>query len=105
SFAALIYFIHHVSIFIQVPNIIDDVATKLAQMLGKQFPEWRPESTPPKPLAANYEEDREKDLPVPEFSHGTWQGISTLQSGYVQVIDYERLLEIAVTRDLVLRLT
>lgn len=105
SFAALIYFIHHVSIFIQVPNIIDDVATKLAQMLDKQFSERRPGGTHSRSQETYPEEDQENDLPVPEFSAGTWRGLSSRRSGYVQAVDYERLLEIAVTRGLVLRLT
>lgn len=101
SFAALIYFIHHVSVFIQAPRIIDNVATGLERSFRTSFDERRPgglregdsdlgaaEDAGPTPLAA-----------------ARWRAVPAGATGYVQAVDYSGLLELAATRDLVLRLT
>jgi len=100
SFAALIYFIHHVSVFIQAPRIIDNVAGKLEQTLRADYPEYAPNTLERPPVDAD-----EAASDATEFDIGASRAICAPHSGYVQAIDYDGLLALSVRHDLVLRLS
>ncbi len=87
----LIYFVHHVSSEIQVQSIIRRVYQDLSQSIDGLFPEG---------LGQEPEDEAEPDADLNEVS-------ATIQSdraGYIQSIDEEELLRLAVSEDLVLKL-
>lgn len=83
SFLLLIYFIHHVSVFIQAAHVIDDVASSLRSVLQRTFPEHETaqQKTP--------DEETEDDLDARLENEG--RAVNALQSGYVQAIDHAQL--------------
>jgi uncharacterized membrane protein len=95
SFLVLIYFIHHVSVFIQAPRIIDDVATRLEESLRCSFPErgQSPDGDTGRPTA-----------PEPTPGEADGQVVEAAASGYIQAIDWNGLMEVATDRDLLLEL-
>lgn len=97
AFALLIYFIHHVSRFVQAAHVIDDVATNLEQAVRASFPERAAGTHRPAP-------DEEPDDGVPDGVWRSERAIEAPRSGYVQAIDAADLLEAARERDLVIRL-
>lgn len=101
SVAALIYFIHHIALFIQVPRIVNDVATKLENALRAHFPERPPDAD----LATPDEEKYGAHRPSRDRADGaSGTAICARLSGYVQGIDYDELVRIAATKDLELEL-
>ncbi len=83
SFLLLIYFIHHVSVFIQAAHVIDDVASSLRSVLQRTFPEHETaqQKTP--------DEETEDGLDARLENEG--RAVNTLHSGYVQAIDHAQL--------------
>ncbi len=100
SFLLLIYFVHHVSIFIQAPRIIDDVARNLEHTLRASFPE-RAEG-PPAPTPD--EEAEEAEALSKEALQPGCTTINAPRSGYVQAVDLDGLVAIAEEKALFLRL-
>lgn len=100
SFFLLIYFIHHVSMFVQAPRVIDDVVDRLMHSVRRIFPE-RPhrEQTNQKEKTPD-QEDETLDRRLSE-SPAT---VAAPQSDYVQAIDLDGLLHFAHEHDIVLRL-
>ncbi|MEJ2515300.1 MAG: DUF2254 domain-containing protein [Gammaproteobacteria bacterium] len=95
SFGVLIYFIHHVAIFIQAPRIIDDVGRQLIANLESAFPardDSRP-SSPPQP-----------GEPAAGAAIIEGRPVCASSAGYVQAVDREGLLDAARERDLHIRL-
>lgn len=92
SFFLLIYFIHHVSVFIQAARVIDDVAVKMEKSLRSGFPERRSrtEKTPD-------EEDDDSTVPS-SGEHGA--AVTADRPGYLQVIDLDKLVETACAHDI-----
>lgn len=94
----LIYFIHNITISIQVSNVIANVSRDLAKTVEKLFPEKNPRSTSP----------REKEMAMtdilPEGFTEQAVPITYDRSGYLQAIDHNGLLELASRHDLVLRI-
>ena len=91
SLAVLIFFIHYVSQSIQAENLIAQVGEDFHEMLETFFPE-------------ELGEDRARKSP-PDPSY--WQDarrVDTQESGYLQRIDEEALMKLAVQHDLQLRL-
>lgn len=96
SLAVFIYFIHHAAQLIQVSHIIASVGRDLEDVIDRVVPDERTTeddgqntatpSTPPMPPA--------RGRPVRADS-----------AGYVQLIDHQSLLDAAVERDLLVRLT
>jgi len=97
SLGVLIYFIHHVSQSIYAPNVIANVAEDLMDTIEKMFP------AEDEPLRAA---GRGDPIPVfpPEFEKHA-QPLPARDSGYLQGVDYLRLLDSAVKHDLKLALT
>lgn len=94
SVGVLIYFIHHVSRSIQASQIITNVTADLEHAIERLFPEDLGEDE----AAAESDARAETSMSGP----GTASVCATV-SGYVQAIDSERLLTLAVEEDLVLR--
>lgn len=96
SFGLLIYFIHRVATFIQAPNIVEYVGSRLIETFGKLFPEARDgggrDDSPQagRGLPPDFE-DRAEAIPAPG-------------NGYLEAIELDRLREIAEKHDLLLRL-
>jgi uncharacterized membrane protein len=98
SLGVLIYFIHHIATSIQAEQIIASVSHDLHEAIDHFFPE---------------KGDAEEREPPEENSNGSDRpdrlglaprAIEAAQSGYIQAIDIEGLLEIAIERDLVVQL-
>lgn len=90
NFGTLIYFIHHVSQFIQAPRLIADLARELMKTLEEQFPEEAEAARESPILPADFD-----DLAQP---------VAVPSSGYLQAIDEARLIEIATGHEGVVRL-
>ena len=97
SIAVLIYFIHHVSLSLQAPIIVANVARDLEHALGRIFPSHLGRG--PRGPGAEMEEP---PLP-PEFS-AACRAVPSPKDGYLQVIDEATLMELATKHDVLLRL-
>ena len=95
SVGVLIYFIHHASVSVQAPVIIANVGRELQDSIDQLFPEELGTELDDRPRR------READLPA-GFDAAA-HSIATPRDGYVQMIDIDRLMEIAVKHDLVMR--
>jgi uncharacterized membrane protein len=95
SFGLLIYFIHHVSVFIQAPFVIADVGRRLDHALRKSFPESSADSDSGRDAGSG----AAVDMPVPP--NGS-RPIRAHKSGYVQGIDLESLDGLACECDLMI---
>ncbi|MEW5856320.1 MAG: DUF2254 domain-containing protein [Cyanobacteriota bacterium] len=96
SIGVLIYFIHHVSTSMQASHIIRDVGRDLDNAIDRLFPQkiGQGKSVP-------------KQRSVAEIPAGFDKEATPLlakESGYLQAIDEERLMKIATSKDLLLRL-
>lgn len=91
SVAALVYFFHHVALSIQAPRLVATVARDLDHAMDRLYPRGLGRPGPvPAPSA----------LPSVASDHC----IAATRSGYVQVVDDRRLLELASRRDICVRL-
>ncbi len=94
----LIFFIHHVGSSIQAPHVIAAVSRELEESIEHHFP--------PKPNTAGHV-DQSIDAEQ-ECAHEPDQNAATItaeESGYLQIIDLESLMEIAIEHDLKIWLT
>ncbi len=96
SLGLFIYFIHHVSVSIHVQNVIASVERELNRAIERLFPEK--ESYP----AFEYELRNKND--VPEDFDQNAQPVTAAYSGYLQSIDNEGLMKLAIKHDLLLGL-
>jgi uncharacterized membrane protein len=99
AFALLIYFIHHVSRFVQTAHVVDDVARSLESALCATFPERAGDDAARAP--SEEEAWAERTFPAHEGARGP---ISAPRSGYVQAIDAPGLMALACECDLVIGL-
>jgi uncharacterized membrane protein len=97
SLAVLIYFIHHVSDSIRSSTVIDRVADSLNETIDDMFPVHIGKNA----REANKAPDEEP--PLPDFEREGHE-VRARQSGYLQLIDDEWLMDIAEKHDLVIRL-
>lgn len=91
SLALLIYFIHHVVEIIQAENLIAGVGRDFEAQLPGLLPEQR---SPRQAL---------REAKPPDWQQGVV--VEAGRSGYVQHVDYDRLLQLATAQDLQLCLT
>jgi uncharacterized membrane protein len=97
--AVLIYFIHHVAVTIQLPEVIARVAADLGDAIDEAFPDGASNVTLP--------DGDEAGRPVGELialldrEGGT---VPSLRSGYLQFVGYGQVLQIAESADAVIRL-
>jgi uncharacterized membrane protein len=96
SLGLFIYFIHHVSVSIQVQNVIASVERELNTAIERLFPEKNSH------LAFEYELRNEDDIPE-DFDQNA-RTVSATRSGYLQSVDNEGLMKLAIEHNLLLRL-
>ncbi|MBD6617481.1 DUF2254 domain-containing protein [Komarekiella sp. 'clone 1'] len=95
SIAVLIYFIHHASSSMQASRIISKVGKDLDSAVDRLFPHKvgraisESQQQPVKEILTNFDEEA-----FPVLSKST---------GYIQAIDVEKLMEIATSRNLLIR--
>jgi uncharacterized membrane protein len=92
SMAVLIYFIHHVSTSINVENVITLVRTDLDQAIERLYPNkqsyyWQDWSTELTDKPENFEEES--------------VAVEASVSGFIQSIDYDGLMHMAISEDLI----
>jgi uncharacterized membrane protein len=92
SVGVLIYFIHHISVSLQPENLAAAVGRELKEVIERCYPQPRTRE--------------DKDTPAePDLPHHTDQEarpVRAPRSAYLQTVDQERLVEIAVENDLLL---
>jgi len=98
SLAVLIYFIHHIAQSIQAPNVIAAVASDLHAVIDDLYPE--PIGGPSHDDLRRREELRRQ---IPEHLEQESAPIRAGESGYLQRIDANSLLQEAQQRDLIVR--
>lgn len=94
SLSVLIFFIHHVSTTIQAPNLIQRITHDLQASVDTNLPAADDPDLPSAPAVSQIASDfdlRAREIRAP----GT---------GYVQVINFDRLVHVAAEHDLVVRL-
>jgi uncharacterized membrane protein len=96
SIGVLIYFIHHASTSIQAWHVLEEVSRDLNHAMQHLFPETLGESRP--------ELNQRQVGEIPSEFDSKAAPILSSQSGYLQAIDEEKLMAIAQSQDLLLRL-
>jgi len=91
SLAILIYFIHHVSEMIQAENLIAGAGEAFQDALPRLFPERLGSGSP---AAVPPPEEKWRDAPI----------VLSDRTGYLQRLDDERLLQLAVEHDMCCKL-
>ena len=94
SVAVLIFFIHHIPETIHIGNITANVGRELQKAIDKLFPA-RVGDPPP-------EEADDNRLPDGFFDQA--RAVRSQKEGYIQALDMDGLLKVAVEHDLVVRL-
>ncbi len=97
SLGVLIYFIHHVAMSIQAPEIVANVANDMHEAIDRFFPEELGEEN------GDERPQREADV-LPEDFDRDCGPVSARNSGYVQAIDGDLLIALAGENDLLIRL-
>jgi uncharacterized membrane protein len=94
SLGVLIYFIHHAAVSIQAPELIAMVAKDIEQGIERLFPEelGRARQNDQQQIPGNFLRDLESEAAP----------ITAAQTGYLQSVDSERLLDVAKEHDLLL---
>ena len=96
SLGVLIYFMHHVSVSIQAPQVVALVASDLRDAIVRLFPDEIGERK--KRNNAHHGEDD-----VPRDFETKSHPVRSLSGGYVQAIDVDGLMHLAQEKDLVIR--
>jgi len=95
SLGVLIYFIHHVAVSIQADEIVAQVGTELVEEIDHHFPESTDRAT------ATVAPSR---AALPDGFDAGARPIGAARDGYVQVIDLDALMKLAVEGDMLFRL-
>ena len=93
----LIYFIHHITVSIQLPVVISSIAGNLSRAIDVQFPVPPPAGLRPV-FATGRSAEQLRDLLAGEGSP-----VVATKSGYLQFVSYQRLVRIATKHDVVLQ--
>lgn len=96
SLGVLIYFIHHVAVSIQADEIVTRVGDELIERVEKLFPEQIGSG-------AAVEGVERSDNGIPKSFERDAQAVPAGADGYLQLIDAEALMALAVDRDAVFR--
>lgn len=91
SVGVLIFFIHHAAASIQAPNVIAAVGAELEHSIDRLFPDR---------MGTGGEDD---DAPEASAVGPDERRVAAECTGYVQVIDEDRLMALAVERDVIVR--
>lgn len=97
SVGVLIYFIHHVSVSIQANEIVARVGNELIEGIDRLIPERTRQEKPPIEV-----EPANADLL--ETFHQESRPVGADGDGYIQFIDHEALMGLAVEEDIVIRI-
>jgi uncharacterized membrane protein len=92
SLVVLIYFIHHVSISIQAPHVVATIAAELRHGIAEMFPEGKEAASA-----------RRQDDNAPDFDRAAMR-ITAPETGYLEAVDFDAVMKIAIERDIVVRL-
>jgi uncharacterized membrane protein len=95
SIGVLIYFIHHAAASIQVDRVIKKVGDDLDRTIEQLFPEQIGRSGSPQPAA--------ESAAIPVDFDRLSRAIAARESGYIQAIDDNQLMQIATKNNLLLR--
>lgn len=97
SVGVMIFFIHHVPESIHVSNIVAGVGRELENRINEQFPSR---------IGSPHEDTSERDssASLPDSFYEQAQQLNSPQTGYVEFVDAEGLLQIATEHDLLVRL-
>jgi uncharacterized membrane protein len=96
SIGVLIYFIHHASTTIQASHVIGEVGSDLDKAVDRLFPQKMGQSL------SETKRRWVEEIPV-GFDKEAAPVLAT-QSGYIQAIDDEKLMKVAKSKDLLMRL-
>lgn len=99
SMGVLIYFIHHVSLSIQANEMVARVGRELIDGIERLFPEYIGREAPRAPRIPT-------DTPDTDFLdtfEREARPVGSAKDGYLQLIDGDALLELAVEEDVVIR--
>ncbi|WP_373539948.1 DUF2254 domain-containing protein [Chamaesiphon sp.] len=96
SIGVLIYFIHHSAISIQVDRVIKKVGDDLDRTIDRLFPDQIGRSASKQP-------EEESLAAIPADFDRLSRAITARESGYIQAIDDDRLMQIATEHNLLLR--
>lgn len=99
SIAVLIYFIHHVPSRIHINSVIERIGETLTAEIDRRFPVFVGA-----PLDPSAGEDRVPPALRPGAPDDDVATVTADETGYIQLIDQDRLVDIAREHDLVLRL-
>jgi uncharacterized membrane protein len=94
SLAVLIYFIHHVASGIRIESLLSELATETCATIERLYPER---------LGRDAAAERKHPMLPPDF-YAASRPVLAEGSGYVQRIDVDTLMQLAVEHDLVLRI-
>jgi len=94
NFGVLIYFVHHVALAIQAPQIIKSLSHELVASMDVLFPE---------DLGDGDGEEHSRDL-LQQFNERPATSVLSDREGYLQVVDTDRLLQLAVKHDVAILL-
>jgi uncharacterized membrane protein len=93
--AVLIYFIHHIAVTIQLPQVIAQISRDLGRAIDEQFPRSVASVRAAGLSAAEVQRRLDEDgVPVPAEN-----------SGYLQIVRYEELVRIAESTNTIIRLS
>jgi uncharacterized membrane protein len=105
----LIYFIHHIAKSIQLPEVVASIAADLIRAIDAEFPEGVEIAPPPLPRSSDRSMLPDPAArPLSELLHSLATEGATVpatQSGYLQFVGYQQLVEIAEEAGSVIRLT
>ncbi len=94
SVGVLIFFIHHIASSIQASAIISSVAKETISVIDKLFPQQ-----------LGQEPGEDVDAPPQQTSsEREWHPITVTESGYIQSVDYEALLQVAREQATIVRM-
>lgn len=95
SVGVLIFFIHHIASSIQASSIIASVARETMAVIEQLFPEQQGPAT---------EDDGDESQGLWVLNEATWRPIPAEETGYIQSVDREGLLRLALARQTTLRM-
>lgn len=95
SLAVLIFFVHHVATSIRIETVLADLACQAREGIDRLYPA---------PIGEGPAEAAVSDEEAKDASAGPMTALSSEESGYVQRIDHEKLMRLACTHDLVVRI-
>lgn len=96
SLGVLIFFIHHVAVSIQAPNVIGSVADDLHHTIDRLYPKQIGRGSP-----SAHASDVEREIPA-DFESASCSILAT-HNGYIQAVDQDEAIDLAKKHDLLLR--